>query len=336
MAQALARAAGVAPRDVGYAGRKDRAAVTTQWFSVPGLDPERAVGIELAGVRVLEASPHPHKLRTGQLRGNRFDIVVREVDERLFEAARERWPDLLELGMPNRFGGQRFGRDGRNAELGRRVLRGESRTRDRRRARFWVSALQAEVFNQVLESRETPIGRLELGDVAVVHQSGGLFVVEDLEREAPRAAQGEISPTGPIFGTRVIAPSGDVAARERAILSEHGLSPDELKAPRGIQLRGARRALRVRPQEASLARVTEGMRVCFTLASGSYATELIRVLVGPDEPLDEPWNERRDDPRRSDSADSADSVGRAEHAERPDDTARPSGVSSARQGGEPA
>jgi cysteine synthase len=74
--RALARAAGVTHRDVGYAGRKDRRAVTRQWLSVPGLDPTRALSLSIPGVRVLEAVRHPHKLRTGQLRGNRFEIVV--------------------------------------------------------------------------------------------------------------------------------------------------------------------------------------------------------------------------------------------------------------------
>ena len=64
VARDLARAAGVAARDVGFAGRKDRMAVTRQWFSLPGVDPERALSFDLPGVRVLEAARHPHKLRT--------------------------------------------------------------------------------------------------------------------------------------------------------------------------------------------------------------------------------------------------------------------------------
>ena len=80
LARDLARAAGVRPADVGYAGRKDRVAVTTQWYSVPGLAPEAALALSLPGASVLEAVRHPHKLRTGQLAGNRFEIVARELD----------------------------------------------------------------------------------------------------------------------------------------------------------------------------------------------------------------------------------------------------------------
>jgi tRNA pseudouridine13 synthase len=280
VARDLARAAGVAPRDVGYAGRKDRVAVTTQWFSVPGLDPGAALALALRGARVLEAARHPHKLRTGQLRGNRFRILVRDVDAASRAAAQARARELVRRGLPNRFGAQRFGRDGANAELGRRILRGEAAPRDRRAARFLLSALQAEVFNRVLAGRGDAFDRVEAGDVAVVHASGGLFVVEDAEREAPRAAAFEISATGPIFGSRAPEPRGAPAERERAALAACGVPAAGLRAPRGIRLRGARRALRVCPHDVELAAGPDGLRVAVTLPPGAYATVFLEALLG--------------------------------------------------------
>jgi len=220
VASALARAAGVRARDVGYAGRKDRNAVATQWFSVPGLDPRRALDLRIEGVRVLEATAHGHKLRTGQLRGNRFEIAVRGVDDETRESARKRFDEIGRFGMANLFGPQRFGRENRNVEIGARLLRGEMRSNDRRQARFAIAALQAAVFNDVLDSRPTGIGEFEFGDIAVLHASGGQFLIEDVEREQPRAATFEISPTGPIFGNRVIEPAGEVARREKAALAK--------------------------------------------------------------------------------------------------------------------
>jgi tRNA pseudouridine13 synthase len=281
VARALARYAAARARDVGYAGRKDRDAVTTQWFSVPGLDPERARDFALPGVRVIEAARHPHKLRTGQLRGNRFRIAVRDADAEVCAAAAERLEQLLRRGMPNRFGVQRFGRDGANAERAQRLLRGETRAGDRRSARFLLSALQAAVFNAVLAARETPLDELEPGDVAMVHASGGCFVVEDLAREAPRAAAFEISATGPIFGTRVLAPRAAAAERERALFEQFGVSPETLRVPRGITLRGARRALRVRPGEAALEAIDAGLVLRCSLPPGSYATVLLEELLAP-------------------------------------------------------
>ena len=279
-ARELARAAGVAPRDVGFAGRKDRFAVARQTLSVPGLDPERALGLALAGVRVLAAVRHPHKLRTAQSRGNRFVLRVRELEAGVaaLEAALAK---LAREGLPNRFGAQRFGSDGRNAERGREVLLGRARPRDRREARFLVSALQAAVFNEVLARRPRPLRRLEPGDVAVVHASGGLFVVEDPAREQPRADAFEISATGPIVGGRERTPVGDVARGEAQVLARFGIDAAALAAtPRGLRLRGARRALRVRPEEIAVG--ASGPREAvlrFVLPPGSYASVLLQEVA---------------------------------------------------------
>jgi tRNA pseudouridine13 synthase len=278
VARELARAAGVRPAEVGYAGRKDRMAVATQWFSVPGLDPARALELEVDGVRVLGAERHGHKLRTGHLRGNAFRVTVRGVDGPAFEAAARRLEILVSRGMPNRFGAQRFGRDADNAELGAALLRGGAVPRDRRQARFLVSALQARVFNAVLEARGEALDTLERGDVALRHESGGLFVVEDAEAERERARGFELSPTGPIFGTRAPEPKYAVAVREARILAEHGV-PSPLRAPRGIRLRGARRALRVRPGSARIERSADAAVLHFTLPKGSYATVLLDEIL---------------------------------------------------------
>ena len=279
VAHVLARYAGARVRDVGYAGRKDRVALTTQWFSVPGLDPERARELALPGVRVLDAIRHAHKLRTGHLRGNRFRIFVRDVAEQQLETAARRLERIRRIGMPNRFGAQRFGRDGGNADRGRRLLHGEGSRDDRRQARFLLSALQAAVFNAVLEDRQAPLDAVEVGEVAMVCASGGCFVVEDLAREAARAAAFEISATGPIFGTRVLEPLGEAGERERRALERFDVPTGALRVPRGIRLRGARRALRVRPGSATLEPRDDGLLLRFSLPPGSYATVLIEELL---------------------------------------------------------
>jgi len=284
VARALARFAGVKARDVGYAGRKDRVAVATQWFSVPGLDPLRARDFAPPGVRVLDAARHPHKLRTGQLRGNRFRLVVRDVGVRACAAAAERLERSQRVGMPNRFGEQRFGRDGENVERAKRLLRGERAVADRRAARFLISALQAAVFNAALAARETPLDELELGEIAMVHASGGCFVVEDLAREAPRAAAFEISATGPIFGKRLLEPRGAAAERERAALEQFEVFPRDLQLPPGIRLRGARRPLRVRPGDATAEPIDGALVLHFSLPPGSYATVLVEELLAPETP----------------------------------------------------
>jgi len=131
----------------------------------------------------------------------------------------------------------------------------------------------------VLAARGDGFDRVFPGDVAVVHASGGLFRVEDEERESLRAAAFEISATGPIFGTRVLEPLGDEAARERDALARCGV-PADWRPPRGIRLRGGRRALRVRPEGLALEAAPEGLLVRATLPPGSYATALLEALLG--------------------------------------------------------
>lgn len=279
----LAREAGVAPRDVGYAGRKDRRAVTRQWLSVPGLAPERALTIDADGVRVLEATPHGHKLRTGQLRGNRFELVVRELSAEQVEAAASSLAALVAQGMPNRFGPQRFGREGDNAVRGRELLAGAPLGRDRRRARFWLSALQAEVFNAWMDERPRHLDAIAEGEVAWVHASGAAFVVEDVAEAAARAGAFEISAAGPLFGTRLLEAQGEAGRAETALFARLGI-PWPVRPPRGVRLRGARRPIRVRPEQSSAEpAAADAVRLRFDLPSGSYATVLVAALFAAPE-----------------------------------------------------
>lgn len=115
----------VEEKDAGYAGMKDARAVTRQWmsFHAPAPGAERRLGNlgdELsAGVKVLEMKRGRAKLRRGDLRGNRFDIRVREPRSDAADRAREALGILGVRGVPNAFGPQRFGARGNSAEVGR-------------------------------------------------------------------------------------------------------------------------------------------------------------------------------------------------------------------------
>lgn len=279
VAREIARSAGVAGRDVGYAGRKDKNAVTRQWFSVPGLAPGAAEALRLERAQVLAVDRHPHKLRTGVLRGNRFQLKVREVSPPEARRAQELLEQLSQRGLPNRFGRQRFGRDGRNVEKGSAILRSDRLRVERRTAWLLVSAVQSAVFNEVLERRPFPLDQVIPGDIAMVHQTGEEFLVEDVDREAARAAAFEISATGPIFGTKMKRPSGAVATLESAAMAAFGL-PDvrAMAPPRGIRLFGGRRPLRIRLREVACSWRHGILELAFALPAGSYATTLIEEL----------------------------------------------------------
>jgi len=271
-------------REIGYAGRKDRLALTRQWFSVPVAGGERLVALEEleasdAGFRVLASERHSERLRVGQLRGNRFLLTVREVGEAAAVQARETLARLAVHGMPNRFGRQRFGRDGKNPERGARILEMKYLRGDRRRAWLMVSAFQSQVFNRVLERRAGALDRLLPGDVAIVHDTGDLFVVADPEAESQRLAGFEISATGPIFGFKMRSPGGEAAELERRVMAEFGLPPrGPASTPRGLKLFGDRRPLRVQPRDAAAELRGDALTLRFELPAGSYATVLLEEL----------------------------------------------------------
>lgn len=283
VARELGQESGVSSRDVGYAGRKDRHAITRQWYSLEGVDPERALDFELTDATVLEAHRHEHKIRTGHLRCNRFEIALRGDDPLDVKAIKDRAGALIARGMPNRFGPQRFGRDGENAQRAREILFSGKPQKDRRAARFLISALQSEVFNAVLDQRIDAIDGVLLGDVARVEESGGLFWVDDVVRDDARAKDFEISATGPIFGKKMRVPTEDAARLEAAVWEGFDLPPiEELKLPRGVRARGTRRPLRIRPEGLEVESLDEGtgLTICCSLPSGAYVTVLLDALVG--------------------------------------------------------
>src|SRR5262249_4892871 len=117
VARELARLCRCRPMDVGYAGLKDRRAITTQWFTVPksSQSVDSWPAVRTAEFDGLEAHAHTRKLPRGALAGNSFIIRVRNItisDDQLAE----RITLIGRRGVPNYFGPQRFGRDGSNLE----------------------------------------------------------------------------------------------------------------------------------------------------------------------------------------------------------------------------
>jgi tRNA pseudouridine13 synthase len=303
----LARLLDVDPRDVGYAGLKDRNAVTRQWLSIPRVEPQRARQVSEPDLAVLEATRHGNKLRTGHLRGNRFELVVSvPVDEAVDEAAdaavdasaavlaalRARVEALAAAGVPNRFGEQRFGAAGDNAAAGLAILRGERRERDHRLRKLLLSAAQSAVFNRALELRAARPGGLHAvlaGDVLKKVETGGLFVTEDVDVDQRRVDAGELVVTGPLPGGREKEPPPGTPARavEDEALAAAGATRDDF-ARAGRDLPGARRPLvvpltlgepAVEPEPALAGPSDVALRLRFSLPAGSYATVVVAALA---------------------------------------------------------
>jgi tRNA pseudouridine13 synthase len=284
----LARLLGVDARDVGTAGLKDRNAITRQWVSVPRVEPERAAVIAEPDLVVLEAKRHGNKLRTGHLRGNRFELVVTMAAEE--EAGvRARFASLAATGLPNRFGEQRFGARGDNAAAGLAILRGERRERDHKLRKLLLSAAQSAVFNRVLELRAPDgLSTVRTGDVLQKVGSGGLFITDDPAIDQPRVDAGEIVPTGPLPGGREMEPPPGTVARalEDEALAAIGATREDFERA-GRDLPGARRPLlvpltlgepAVQPEPERAGPDDVALRLRFTLQAGSYATVIVAAL----------------------------------------------------------
>lgn len=279
-AKLIADWAGVGEAAIGYAGLKDRHALTRQRFSVhlPKRQAPDLAALETGDLRVLQHGWHAKKLPRGALAGNRFVLLLRDVaGERAAIDARLR--ALATLGVPNYFGEQRFGRDGGNVGnalamfAGRRVCR-EQRT-------HLLSAARSELFNRALAARvaDGSWNRALDGEVWMLDGSRSVFGPEpwsaalaarldafDIHPSAPLWGRGELRSTGAARATELAALDGDSAARLRLGLEAAGLKQE-------------RRTTRLRPQALAWRWPDDtALELAFALPPGSYATTVLAAL----------------------------------------------------------
>jgi tRNA pseudouridine13 synthase len=340
-ARVLAKALGAPPNRIGYAGLKDAQAVTRQVLSVEGVPPGAVTSLNLPGIDVIWAKRHGNKLKIGHLRGNRFTIRVRGVDESAMPACQSILDVLTQRGVPNRYGPQRFGMRGDSAQLGRAVVQKDAigfvrallggphpneservqharslfdagqwdealrlfpgAMADERRALqtlvrsrgdyqraygavpkrlkiFFLCAYQSALFNRALDARLQSLDRVHAGDLAMKHPGRSVFRVEEEEAEQPRAARFEISPTGPMFGYRMMRATGQQGELEASILASENLALEDFRVGGGIRARGERRPLRFQVNEPELW-YDNGVMLRFWLLRGCYATTVMAEIM---------------------------------------------------------
>lgn len=280
-ARHLARAVDISPRDVGFSGLKDRNAVTRQWFSLalPGKTPrpDWQSGVVEYGVRCLDTVRHPRKLKRGVHRANRFRLRI-DGEAARHPQTRERWAHLVEAGVPNYFGPQRFGPGGRNLQRAWQLLaRGWRKRQDPQG--LLLSTARSYLFNAVLSARVvdgtwcTP----QAGDVLNLDGSASRFAIDEIDDAiVARASDGDLHPTGPLWGNGELESRGRIADRERALAAEFETLSE------GVTAAGARqdrRPLRLGLKEAGWEAQEDGsVWLGFTLPRGSFATAVLREL----------------------------------------------------------
>ena len=147
---------------------------------------------------------------------------------------------------------------------------------------FYISALQAYLFNQVLKTRYRELDRLMEGDLAYIHDKGAVFLVEDPSAEQLRVDQLEISPSGPIFGYKVPLAKGEPGEIEWDVLHRSRIELGQFHLKIGLKNKGVRRPLRVPMREVSFEAETDGFTTGFFLPKGSYATTVLREIIKPE------------------------------------------------------
>jgi tRNA pseudouridine13 synthase len=276
----IAEWAGVAEMAIGYAGMKDRHAVTRQRFSVhlPRRVAPPLEGLASEDLRVLDSAWHARKLPRGALAGNRFVLRLRAVDGDR-GAVEQRLQAIAALGVPNYFGEQRFGRDGGNIDNALAMFAGQRVRRDQRG--HLLSAARSRLFNRVLAARvaDGSWNQALEGEVWVLDGSRSVFGPEVFTEDlAARLAAFDIHPSGPLWGRGELRTAADAWARESAALGD----AESLLLREGLELAGLkqeRRSLRLAvPDLAWEWRDGDSLELRFTLPPGTYATTVLAEL----------------------------------------------------------
>ncbi len=279
VARELAKFAGVSQVAVGYAGMKDRHAVTRQTFSVQLAgkpDPDWST-FPHAEVKVLAATRHSRKLKRGALRGNRFVLVLRDVHGDR-EAVQQVLAQIAARGVPNYYGEQRFGREGSNVAQARAMFAGRRVERDKRS--FLLSAARSQIFNSVLAVRveravwDTPLD----GEIWSLAGSRSWFGPEPFsEVLAERLARADIHPSGPLWGQGEPPTQGVAGALEREIAVAHS---DLVAGLTSARMDQERRPLRLMPKDLKWHWLDDAaLELSFELPAGAYATVVVRELA---------------------------------------------------------
>jgi len=301
MVSTFAKFLNIKQRDIGYAGLKDKHAMTMQYLSVLAKDnEERLKKFEHDKIKILGLYPHNNKIRMGHLKGNHFKIRLKKV----LGVQKDKLDSMLkwveENGVPNYFGNQRFGTTGANWKDGKAINEGELKIRDKKTRTFLLHAYQSRLFNDWLSKRielsllledfselevekllKLPEGslmgtkkqpqffKLLEGELMMHYPYGRLFELEDMVKEAERFKAFDIAPTGLLAG-------------RRTTLSKKTAGLIEKRYNENIAENGSRRYAWIRVTDIKKRYVEEKAHyeLEFTLPKGSYATNVLDVLRG--------------------------------------------------------
>ena len=295
----LAKYLGIQNKEIGYAGLKDKHAMTKQYMSIHKKHEEALENFEHPDVKIVSKTYHNNKIKIGHLKGNRFYIKVKKVNPTSAVKIDEALKKISDFGMPNFFGYQRFGTEGDNHIEGEKIAKGEKKERNPKIRKLLISAYQSHLFNlwlsrrleintlvknftaQELESilnmpndevaklkSQTHPFKMISGDIMEHYPHGRLFDFDGSQDDVNRFLERNISVTGLLCGSKVKVSSGVAGTIEKDFNDE-------------INANGARRYAWVYPTEIEgrFNQIEAQYEMNFTLPKGSYATVLIEEIA---------------------------------------------------------
>ena len=279
VARQLAKFAGVLARDVGYAGLKDRQAVTRQWFSIwlPGKPMPDWQHWDQENISLIDITRHHKKLKRGVLTGNKFSLMIRQWDGDVKHT--EHVLNTIAVGgIANYYGAQRFGHQGKNIEKALSLFQGQTFKRNQRS--LYLSAARSFIFNCILARRVEleNWNQVVAGDVLQFEGSNSFFRTDVVDSVlTARVSALELHPTGCLWGLGNVPEHGDAWHIEQTILTQYSELRDGLEA---MDLKIGRRALRVVVDNLTWAFTdVQTLRLSFFLPAGSYATALLKEII---------------------------------------------------------
>ncbi|THK42005.1 tRNA pseudouridine(13) synthase TruD [Methylophaga sp. SB9B] len=282
LAQEIARFAGVSPVAVGYAGLKDRHAVTSQWFSVnlQGLPEPDWLAFENEQIKIIKAVRHSKKLKRGALAGNRFRLRLTNItgDAAIWE---KNLQTIAEQGVPNYFAEQRFGHFGNNLKKADQWFTEGTEPKKRNQRSIIISAARSWLFNLVMAERirQNNWNQMLAGDVMLLAGTRASYFVAESKDDVleQRIKEMDIHPTGPLWGKGEAISKGETLALEQSVLADWQDWQQQLEK---LGLSQERRALRLFPQNFQWQFINESSLLLeFELGPGSYATAVLRELA---------------------------------------------------------
>ncbi|HEA25879.1 MAG TPA: tRNA pseudouridine(13) synthase TruD [Ectothiorhodospiraceae bacterium] len=284
VARQIAKLVDVKKMDVGFAGMKDRRAVTTQAFTVKITGKSEPDWSELnlnqdgEQIEVISSTYHQRKLKRGELLGNRFNITLRQVDGERSEIE-QRLELIRQRGFPNYFGEQRFGFDGNNLLSAAKMFSREMKVKDRAKRGIYLSAVRSYLFNRLLSLRVEADNWQQViaGDwVWTTEDTRGFTFDNGNPKHVELLGQNRLIVGGPLWGDGRALTQGEALQFEQQISEPEHFWIEGLKAARMDQ---SRRALQVKVDDLQWHwNDSKKLSIEFSLPSGSYATSLLREI----------------------------------------------------------